>query len=94
MPKVKPSDTEVSRRVVKACISGNMDLYGLDEGVIAVKLGVTQRTVQNKRIKPETLTLDELWNLSKALKFTPVQAASIVLGRPITSKEIKEFIML
>lgn len=94
MPKLRPSDKEASRRVVRACISSNMDFYSISEESVAVKLGVTKRTVQNKRSNPETLTLEELWNLGKALKLTPIQAASIVMGRPLTSKEIKEFILL
>uniref|UniRef100_UPI0006D174CD hypothetical protein n=1 Tax=Clostridium sp. NkU-1 TaxID=1095009 RepID=UPI0006D174CD len=94
MPKLKPSDKEVSNRVVQACISSNMALYDCSEKAMAVKLGVTTRTIQNKRSKPGTLTLNELWDLSKALKLTPIQAASIALGRPLTSKEIKEFILL
>ena len=32
-----------------------------------------------------------MWDL---LKLTPIQAASIVLGRTLTSKEIKEFIVM
>lgn len=61
---------------------------------MAVKMGVTKRTVQNRREDPRNYTLEELWTLSKTLKLTPVQAASIVLGRSLTSKEIKEFILM
>nr|WP_288829788.1 hypothetical protein [uncultured Clostridium sp.] len=94
MPKLKSRDKEVSSRVVQACISNNLELYGLNESIMAIKMGVTPRTVQNKRAKPETITLGELWTISNALKLTPVQAASITLGRPLTSKEIKDFILL
>lgn len=94
MPKLKPSEREASSRVVRACISNNMNLYALDKDFLAVKMGVTARTVQNKCTNPETLTLGELWSVSKTLKLTPIQAASIVLGRPLTSREVKEFIML
>jgi hypothetical protein len=94
MPKLKPSEKEASRRVVRACISNNMSLYATDDSFVALKLGVTTQTVRNKRAKPETLTLGELWDMSKTLKLTPIQAASIALGRPLTSKEVKEFIML
>ncbi|WP_026889889.1 hypothetical protein [Lacrimispora aerotolerans] len=94
MPKLKPSHKEALSRVERACISSNMDLYCLYEENVAVKLGITQWTIQNKRARPGTFTLSELWDLSKSLKLTPVQAASIVLRRPLTSKEIKEFILL
>ncbi len=94
MPKLKPNPIEESSRVVRACVSNNMNLYGISEDVLATKLGVTKRTVQNRRDRPENYTLEELWSLSKALKLPPIQAASVVLGRPLTNKEIKEFILL
>ncbi len=94
MPKLKPNPIEESSRVVRACVSNNMSLYGISEDMLATKLGVTKRTVQNRQDRPENYTLEELWGLSRALKLTPIQAASVVLGRPLTSKEIKEFILL
>lgn len=94
MPKLKPSDNEVASRITRAAISNNMDLYGVSEDFLSAKAGVTVKTIQNKRKRPETLTLEELWLLSKTLKLTPIQAASIVLGRTLSSKEIKEFILM
>ena len=35
--------------------------------------------------------LDEMQKIATVLKFTPLQAASVLLGRELTSKEIKEF---
>lgn len=94
MPRLQPSQTEESRRTVRACMSSNMDLYNVSEDLLAAKMGVTKRTVQNRRDRPENYTLEELWAVAKTLKWTPVQAASVVLGRPLTSKEIKEFILM
>lgn len=94
MPRLKPSEREASGRVVRACISNNISLYATDEKSLALKLGITVQTLKNKRAKPETFTLGELWIISKTLKMTPIQAASIVLGRPLTNKEVREFIML
>lgn len=94
MPKVKPSPTEEASRVVRACISGNMELYNVSEEQMAVRMGVTKRTVQNRREEPRNYTLEELWALARTLKLTPIQAASIALGRPLTSKEVKEFILM
>lgn len=94
MPKLKPNPTEESSRVVRACISSNMELYAISEDLLAAKTGVTTRTIQNRRNRPENYTLGELWVLSKTLKLTPIQAASIILGRTLTSKEIKEFILM
>lgn len=94
MPKLKPSNQEEANCIVRACISGNMERHRLTDEQLAVKVGVTKKTIQNKRHRPETFTLQELQKMAKALKFTPVQAASIALGRDLTSKELKEFILM
>ena len=94
MPKVKPSPVEEASRVVRACISGNMELYNVSEDRLATKMGVTKRTVQNRRNDPRNCTLEELWAVARTLKWTPTQAASVVLGRPLTSGEVKEFILM
>lgn len=94
MPKLKPSEQEEANRIVRACISSNMERQALKDEDMAGRLGVTRLTVQNKRKRPETFSLQEVQRLSKILKFTPIQAASIVLGRDLTTKEIKDFILM
>ena len=94
MPKLKPDPREEARRVVRACLANNMALYNLEDEQVALKLQMVPKTLRNKRNRPETFTLAELWGAAQTLKFSPVQAASIVLGRPLTSKEIKEFILM
>lgn len=94
MPKLKPNPTEEANRVARACISNNMELYAVDEEALAMQIGITRRTIITRREKPETFTLQELRKMAKTLKWTPVQAASVVLGRPLTSKEVKDFIMM
>ena len=81
MPKLKPSMQEERNRIVRACIAGNKERMAIDDAALAIKVGVTKKTIQNKYHRPE-------------LKFTPIQAASVLLGRELTSKEIKEFILL
>ena len=56
--------------------------------------GNKEKTIQNKYHRPETYSLDEIQKIATVLKFTPIQAASVLLGRELTSKEIKEFILL
>lgn len=94
MPKLAPNDKEVAGRVFRACISANREMYDIGESVMAAKAGIAVRTFRGKCENPETFTMKEVWSLSKVLKLTPVQAASILLGRPLTSREIKEFILL
>ena len=66
----------------------------IDDAALAIKVGVTKKTIQNKYHRPETYSLDEMQKIATVLKFTPIQAASVLLGRELTSKEIKEFILL
>lgn len=94
MPKLKPSDQEEANRIIRACIANNMERQALEDEELAKRLGVTKQTVQNKRRRPATFTAKELQRLSKILKFTPIQAASIVLGRDLTMREIKDFILM
>lgn len=94
MPKVRANPTEEASRVVRACVSGNMALHNISEEQLAVKMGVTKRTVQNWRNDPKNIPVEKLWILAKTLKWTPIQAASVILGRPLTSKEVKEFILM
>ena len=94
MPKLKPSMQEERTRIVRACIAGNKERLAIDDAALAVKVGVTTKTIQNKYHRPETYSLDEMQKIATVLKFTPLQAASVLLGRELTSKEIKEFILL
>lgn len=93
MPKLKPSDQEERNRIVRACIAGNQERQGIDDAGLAKCLGVVPDTVRNKKKRPETFTLRELQTVSRALKFSPIQAASIVLGRDLTTSEIRDFVL-
>ncbi|HHV13245.1 MAG TPA: hypothetical protein GXX75_23515 [Clostridiales bacterium] len=78
MPKLKESEEMQKSRLVRAYISKNMDLYGLSEEQVAVKLRFTKRTFQNKRKRPETFTLGELWKLCAVLKLSDEEKALIM----------------
>ena len=93
MPKVQPYEFEERRRIVKACYDGNMARYNITIKQLAQKCRLTERTVNKHLAEPELLTLEELQAAAKLLHFTPIQAASIILGRDLTAKEIKDFIM-
>lgn len=93
MPKLKPSPQEERNRIVRSCIAANQERYAISDEFLAEHLAMSLATFKKRKSHPGAFTLDELQYLSKYLKFTPIQAASIVLGRDITSKEVKEFIM-
>lgn len=94
MPKLQPSEREQAYRVVRACIIGNQQLHAVDDETLSIKMHRTVKTVQNRRDNPGNFTLDELQAVARTLKLTPLQCASIVMGRPLTSKEVKEFLMI
>ena len=94
MPKLKPSEQEAANRVVKACISASMERQDLDNNDLAASLGLDVITVRRRRNKPEEFKLGELQKMAKKLKLTPFQAASMLLGRELTAKEIREFILM
>ena len=93
MPKLKPSPQEERNRIVRACIASGQERYAITDEFLAEHLCIGISTFRKRKSHPELFTLGELQILSKHLKFSPIQAASIVLGRDISSKEIKEFIL-
>ncbi len=94
MPKIKPSIFDERKRIVRACIAANMERYAITDEQMAKCLVMTIQTFKKRKVDPNSFTLFELQAMSRILKFTPVQAASIVLGRDITAKEVKDFILM
>ncbi len=78
MPRLKESEESQKDRYTRAFIAKNMELYGLSEEHIAVKLRCTKRTFQNKRKWPETFTLKELRKLSVVIKLSDEEKALIM----------------
>ncbi len=59
---------------------------------LANLLCISVQTFRKKKKNPDNFTLLELQG--RALKFSPIQDASIILGRYITAKEAKDFILM
>lgn len=78
MPRIQPSESELQNRRTRAAISHNMEELGITEEDLAKRLGCTIRTIQNKRRKPETITLPELRILAKYLKMTSEQVVELI----------------
>ncbi|MDY2652132.1 MULTISPECIES: hypothetical protein [Eisenbergiella] len=81
MPKTRLTPGMERRRVAQSIISKYMDLRGEDEEHVAQKMDVVKRTLQNKRKRPETFTLDELWCLCEALKISKEDRGLILWGK-------------
>ena len=59
---------------------GNKERLAIDDAVLAIKVGVTKKTIQNKYHRPETYSLDEIQKIATVLKFTPIQAGICAPG--------------
>ena len=94
MPKLKPSPEEDRNRIIRAIIAGNQERYAITDEFLAARLCISVSTFKKKKARPVNFDLMDIHVLSKHLKFTPVQAASIALGRDITAKEVKDFILM
>lgn len=94
MPKLTPSTFEERRRITRACITANQERYGYTDEQLAKRLCISVQTFRKRMKDPDNFTLCDLQSLSRTLKFTPIQAASIILGRDITAKEVKDFILM
>lgn len=78
MPKLKESELEQKNRITRAYIAKNMELYGLSDEEVAVKLHIVKRTFQNKKKRPGTFTLEELRKLCTLLKFNEQEKAMLL----------------
>lgn len=94
MPRLKPSPEEDRNRIVRAIIVGNQERYAISDESVAKYLHMSLATFRKKKAHPVNFDLIDIHALSRYLKFTPVQAASIALGRNITAKEVKDFILM
>lgn len=77
MPKLKPTILDERQRVIRALISAKMEICKMDEETLATKSLMSKRTLQNKRKRPETFTMDEVWRIGDVLHFTAEDYASI-----------------
>jgi len=89
MPKLKPNNNEIARRNARAEIEACVIRGGLSKEQISAACGFTVNTYYNRRERPQDWTLGQLQTLAKKTGMTPLQAASIILGRPVTASEVK-----
>lgn len=78
MPRVKIPETEIANRRTRAAITHNMEYYGITEQEMAKALHCTVRTIQNKRNRPESMSLPDIRAWAKLLKFTDEQLIEFV----------------
>lgn len=78
MPRLKETQEQQKNRTARAYILKNMELYGIKDEQLAIKLCCTKRTFQNKMKRPETFTLGELRRLCLAIKLSDEEKSMLI----------------
>lgn len=63
MPRTKVIELEERRRIVRACVASKRELNGWDNKQVAAKCRFSVDTLRSRLDRPETFTLEELWNM-------------------------------
>lgn len=80
MPKLKPSDLQIRRAVVRAELRKNMELEMLSGKQAAKKINMAESTYCGRLRETETIRLEELWRMTKVLHLTDDQLLRIAKG--------------
>lgn len=80
MPKLKPSDLQVRRSIVKAELEKGMTLSMLTRVQTAKKINMPESTYNQRIRETENIRLEELWKLGKVLHLTDDQLLRIAKG--------------
>lgn len=81
MPRVKPTDLEAKRRVVRSCIARGMEAEAVTPISLATKARFSKETFYNRRKRPELYTLQELWAVVQTCKLTDGELVAILRGK-------------
>ena len=71
MPKQKPSARAELLKTIEANIRYGQARLGYTRETIARALDCSKATVSTRMVHPETLTVEELWRISRLLHTTP-----------------------
>ncbi len=90
MPKIKPTDIEAKRRVVRSCIARGMEAEAVTPATLASKARFSKETFYNRRKRPELYTLQELWAVVQTCKLTDGELIAILRGKPLSQPGLAE----
>lgn len=78
MSKLKPGETEEANRRTRAIINYGMSKENITDLEIARRTCHTDRTIRNKKKRPETFTLAELRILINMLRLDEAQIVELI----------------
>lgn len=87
MPKLPPSEAMQRAKLVRAIICANQERYDVTDKQLAKLLNVRPETVGRKKNRIGGFDLNEIQVIAPVLHFSPMQAASLALGREVRINE-------
>ncbi len=87
MAKLPPNEAMQRAKLVRSIICANQERYDITDKQLAKLLNVRPETVGRKKNRPGGFDLNEIQVIASVLHFSPMQAASLVLGREVKINE-------
>lgn len=87
MAKLPPSEAQQRAKLVRAIICANQERYDVTNKQLAKLLNVEEITISRKKNRIGGFDLNEIQIISQVLHFSPMQAASLALGREVKINE-------
>ena len=87
MAKLPPNEAQQRAKLVRAIICANQERYDVTDKQLAKLLNVRPETIGRKKNRPGGFDLNEIQIIAPVLHFSPMQAASLLLGREVKISE-------
>lgn len=87
MAKLPPSEAQQRAKLVRAIICANQERYDVTNKQLAKLLNVEEITISRKKNRIGGFNLNEIQIMNQVLHFSPMQAASLSLGREVKISE-------
>lgn len=87
MAKLPPNEAMQRAKLVRSIICANQERYDITDKQLAKLLNLQPETVGRKKNRIGGFDLNEIQILAPVLHFSPMQAASLVLGREVKISE-------
>ena len=81
MPKVRPTDTEMCNREVRAILAAGQVRQAVTDDDVAKYMGVVPRTYQRRKKEPGDFSLRELRAIVKVMRLSDQEIVALIKGR-------------
>lgn len=87
MAKLPPNEAQQRAKLVRAIICANQERYDVTDKQLAKLLNVRPETIGRKKNRIGGFDLNEIQVIAPVLRLSPMQAASLSLGREVKISE-------